>query len=302
MKRGFRRLTTLLSLGVMTLLLSGCSNDIIVLNPKGEIAKHQMDLIYITTGLCLLIILPVLILTFFIVWRYRNRPDSKAKYKPEWEHNTKLEVVWWTIPVIIIILIGIVTVQYTYKLEPSKPLEHEADPIVIQVTSLDWKWLFQYPDQDIATVNYVQFPEDVPIRFELTSDAPMNSFWIPQLGGQIYTMSGMAMTLHLIADEPGEYLGSGANFSGKDFAKMQFVANATSQEEFDQWVEQIKATSPELTDEGYQALAEPGVSEKVTYSGLPENLFERTVAKYGSKHNHGSVEHDEQTHDEQERG
>jgi cytochrome o ubiquinol oxidase subunit 2 len=289
MRKGLRRLTTVFSLMIMTLILAGCSDKIIVLNPKGEIGQQQMDLIVITTILCAIIIVPVLIMTFVIVWRYRHRSDRKAKYSPEWEHSTKLEVTWWSIPIIIIAILAVITVRYTYALEPSKPLEHEAKPIVIQVTSLDWKWLFQYPEQGIATVNYLQFPEDIPVRFELTSDAPMNSFWIPQLGGQIYTMSGMAMKLHLIADEPGEYLGMGANFSGREFGKMNFIAKASSQEEFDQWVEGIRSSSPALTDEGYEQLAIPGVSDKVTFSSIPEGLFDRIVTKYGG-HNHGSAD------------
>lgn len=294
MKNRLRRLTTVASLIIMTFLMAGCSDKIIVLNPKGEIGKQQLDLIFISTILCAVIIVPVLILTFVIVWRYRQRPERKAQYAPEWEHNTKLEVIWWGVPILIIAILAVITVKYTYELEPSKPIEHEAAPIVIQVTSLDWKWLFQYPEQGIATVNYLQFPEDVPVRFELTSDAPMNSFWIPQLGGQIYTMSGMAMKLHLIADEPGEYLGMGANFSGREFGKMHFVAKASSQEEFDQWVDDIRASSPALTDEEYEQLAEPGLSEEVTFSSIPEGLFDRIVTKY-SEHNHGSAGNAEET-------
>jgi cytochrome o ubiquinol oxidase subunit 2 len=288
MMKRLRRLTAVLSLFAMTILMTGCTDKLIVLNPKGEIGKHQLDLIIISTVLCLVIILPVLILTFYIVWKYRQSSKKATKYEPEWEHNTKLEAIWWGIPIIIIVILAAVTVKYTHMLEPSKPLEHEAKPIVIQVTSLDWKWLFQYPDQGIATVNYIQFPEDVPIQFELTSDAPMNSFWIPQLGGQIYTMSGMAMKLHLIADEPGSYMGMGANFSGKDFGKMQFTAKATSQEEFDAWVQGIKGSSPALTTEGYEQLAIPGVSEIETFSSIPEGLFEKIVTKYGAHNGHGS--------------
>jgi len=287
--KGLRRLTAVVSLVAMAILMTGCTDKLVVLNPKGEIGKHQLDLIVISAILCLIILVPVLILTFWLVWKYRHRPGKDTKYDPTWEHSTKLEIVWWSIPIVVIAILGAVTIRYTYLLEPSKPIKHEAEPIVIQVTSLDWKWLFQYPEQGIASVNYIQFPEDVPVRFELTSDAPMNSFWIPQLGGQIYTMSGMAMKLHLIADEPGDYMGMGANFSGKDFGKMQFTAKASSQEEFEQWVEQVKRSSPALTTEGYEQLAEPGVSDVQTFSSIPEGLFEKIVTKYGG-HNHGSQE------------
>jgi cytochrome o ubiquinol oxidase subunit 2 len=201
-----------------------------------------------------------------------------------------MEAVWWAIPIVIIFIIGAVTVHYTYKLEPSRPLAAEKEPLVIQVTSLDWKWLFQYPEQGIATVNYLKFPAGVPVRFELTSDAPMNSFWIPQLGGQIYTMSGMAMKLHLMADEPGVYRGSGANFTGKDFAKMRFNAYAVTEQEFEAWVEQVKFMAPALTLEGYNQLAQPGTMGTMDFSSFPKGLFESTVTKYsvdgGHKHNH----------------
>ncbi len=283
----FKRIAAMLTMAALAVLTSGCGESLIVMNPKGPIGEQQRDLIIITTLLCLVIILPVLVMTFVIAWRYRERKNSKAAYKPEWEHSTKLEVTWWSIPIVIIAILAVITVKYTYELEPSKPIASEEETLTIQVTSLDWKWLFIYPEQDIATVNYVRFPEDVPVKFELTSDAPMNSFWIPQLGGQIYTMSGMAMTLHLQADEQGEYLGSGANFSGKDFAKMRFTAEATSQGAFDEWVENIQGASPELTLDGYKELAKPGASDVRTFAGTPEGLFEQIVTKYGASHNHG---------------
>lgn len=290
MMKGLRRLMAVLSLIAMTVVMTGCGDKLIVLNPKGEVGKQQLDLIVISSLLCLVVLVPVLIITFYIVWRYRHKPGNKsAKYDPHWEHSTKLETIWWGIPIVIIAILAVVTVKYTYKLEPSRALEHEAKPIVIQVTSLDWKWLFQYPEQGIASVNYLQFPANVPIEFRLTSDAPMNSFWIPQLGGQIYTMSGMEMELNLIADEPGSYLGMGANFSGKDFGKMNFTAKATSQEEFDAWVSQVKGTSPALTKEGYNQLALPGVTDVKTFSSIPDGLFEQIVHKYGT-HEHGSAE------------
>jgi cytochrome o ubiquinol oxidase subunit 2 len=277
----YRRFAAVAALAILMVLTTGCGESIIVLNPKGEVGKQQMDLMVITTLLCLIVIVPVLIITFVIIWRYRHRPGSTAKYTPEWEHSTKLETIWWGIPIIIIAIIGVITVKYTYQLEPSKPLASAKEPIVIQVASLDWKWLFLYPKQGIATVNYVQFPDNVPVRFELTSDAPMNSFWIPQLGGQIYTMSGMAMKLNLIADEPGDYMGSGANFSGKDFAQMKFIARASSQTDFDTWVAGVKKSSTDLTSAGYAALAQQGTSGQRAYGSFPPGLFNYIVNKYG---------------------
>nr|WP_276353690.1 ubiquinol oxidase subunit II [Cohnella sp. YIM B05605] len=280
-----------LSLAGFAALMSGCTDRMIVLNPKGVVGRHQLDLIVITTILCLVVIVPVIVMAFVFAWRYRSRNGGKADYRPDWEHNSKLETVWWGIPIVIIAILAAITVRYSHLLEPSRPLESEAEPLVIQVTSLDYKWLFQYPEQGIATVNYVEFPAGVPVRFELTSDAPMNSFWIPQLGGQIYTMSGMAMKLNLMADEPGTYMGSGANFSGEDFAKMRFDARAVTEKEFDHWVEQIKATAPALTDQGYDELARPGAMGTQDYSSIPEGLFDRIVNKYahGAGHSHGGA-------------
>ncbi|WP_240941798.1 ubiquinol oxidase subunit II [Paenibacillus sp. HB172176] len=264
----------------MVTMLSGCSGDYIVLDPKGPIGESQKDLIIISTLLCAVIIVPVLILTAFIVWRYRDRPGSKAPYKPNWAHNTKLEVVWWGIPIIVIIILAAVTVVYTYKLEPSKEIASTEKPITIQVVSLDWKWLFKYPGEDIATVNYLKIPEDTPIRFELTSDTAMNSFWIPQLGGQIYTMSGMAMTLYLQADEQGSYYGSGANFTGKEFAKMTFKTDAVSREDYDAWVKDVKSNAPALTMDGFDTLRQPGSSDVQLFSSSPEDLFYQVAMQY----------------------
>lgn len=264
-----------------------------VFDPQGPIAQRQKELIIITTILSLVVILPALIMTFVIVWRYRDRPNSQAKYKPHWDDDAKLETIWWGIPIVIIVAIGLVTAKYTYDLEPSKPLASTQKPITIQVTSLDWKWLFMYPDEGIATVNTLTIPEDVPVRFELTADAPMNSFWIPQLGGQIYTMSGMAMTLYLQADHPGTYYGSGANFSGEKFAQMRFDVHAVSRDQYDRWVQQAKQDNNPLTEQGYAALAKPGVEQKVTYSAFPEGLFQRIVTKYvvkGSANPHAGHE------------
>lgn len=287
-----KRLRVLIPLLIMlmAMLLSGCGEQYLVLDPKGPIGESQKDLIYITTILCAIVFIPVMIMTIVIVWRYREN-NKKAEYKPKWEHNKKLETLVWGVPVVIIIILAAITIKYTVDLEPSKAIASEHEPVTIQVTSLDWKWLFTYPDEGIATVNYLKFPEDVPIRFQLTSDQAMNSFWIPQLGGQIYAMSGMAMTLYLQADEPGVYYGSGANFTGEHFAQMTFNAEAVSGEDYDAWVQEVKNSSPELTTEGYQTLAEKGTSDEQSFSSFPDGLFESIVTQYlngdTSTHHHG---------------
>ncbi|MFD1957099.1 ubiquinol oxidase subunit II [Paenibacillus thailandensis] len=291
---------------LMAVLLSGCSEQYLVLDPKGPIGESQRDLIYISAILCAIILIPVLIMTAVIVWKYREN-NKEAQYKPKWEHSTKLESIVWGVPTIIIIVLAAFTIKYTFDLEPSKAIASEHEPVTIQVTSLDWKWLFTYPEEGIATVNYLKFPEDVPIRFQLTSDQAMNSFWIPQLGGQIYTMSGMAMTLYLQADEAGEYYGSGANFTGEHFAQMTFTAEAVSGEEYDAWIQEVKSSSQELTMDGYHKLAEKGTSDVQSFSSFPEGLFEQIVTQYlnGSEmpaHHHGgsSEDADSESHGDME--
>ncbi|WP_159887410.1 ubiquinol oxidase subunit II [Paenibacillus puerhi] len=276
----------------MLMLLAGCGEQVIVMDPKGPIGQSQKDLIIIASVLCAAILVPVLLLTAYIVWKYRDKPGSKAVYKPNWSHSTAMETVWWGIPIVVIIILGTFTVKYTYALEPSKPIESDVKPITVQVTSLDWKWLFMYPEQGIATVNYLQIPERVPVKFELTSDAPMNSFWIPQLGGQMYTMSGMAMTLFLQADHVGKYYGSGANFSGEHFADMTFDVDAVTDEQFQKWVNEVKRSTPALTKAGYEHLATPGKANPQFFSAFPEGLFDQIVNKYavgGGHAGHGGA-------------
>jgi cytochrome o ubiquinol oxidase subunit 2 len=278
----WRRLGLPLILLFAVLLVSGCSSQAMVLDPKGPIASGQKDLIIISSILTGVILVPVLALTAFIVFRYRDRPNSYASYRPNWSHSTVLETIWWVIPIVIITILAVYTVKGTYALDPSKPIESNREPIVIQATSLDWKWLFQYPEQGIATVNYLYIPEDVPIRFELTSDAPMNSLWIPQLGGQMYTMSGHATALYLQADELGTYYGSGAGFSGEHFADMNFDVHAVSEKEFEAWANEVKQTSSPLTEEGYEKLALPGIAGEQSYSEIPKGLFQSIVTKYSA--------------------
>ncbi|MBP2000729.1 cytochrome aa3-600 menaquinol oxidase subunit 2 [Paenibacillus shirakamiensis] len=259
----------------------------IVLDAKGPVAEVQQKLIMLTGMICMAVVIPVIGLLVFIVWRYRDTPNNKAPYQPHWDDSKLLETIWWGIPIVIIIILGVVTARDTYKL--AKPPVSDSTPITIQVTSLDWKWLFQYPDQKIATVNYVQIPAGVPVRFQLTSDAPMNSFWIPQLGGQEYSMPGMAMQLWLQADKPGTYYGSGANFSGRDFAKMNFVVESKPQADFNTWVKEVKSSSPKLTNEGYTELAKPSTMKQQFYSDYPATLYTDIVNKNGGIYmKHGS--------------
>ena len=256
------------------------SADVLVLQPKGLIAGKEKDLLILATLLMLIVVIPVFFLTFFIVWRYRAS-NTKAKYTPDWSHSHLFESIWWGFPFVIVIALSIVTWKACHELDPFKPLDVTTKPVPIQVVALQWKWLFIYPEHNIATVNFVQFPEKTPLNFEVTADAPMNSFWIPQLGGQIYAMPAMRTKLHLIADAPGEFTGSSANLSGKGFAGLRFTAKASSQEDFDEWVQSVKQSSPSLTLDAYNTLIEPSERNPVGYYVLKEEgLFDHIVMKY----------------------
>ncbi|HJV46837.1 MAG TPA: ubiquinol oxidase subunit II [Bacillota bacterium] len=279
---------------IATGMLAGCSDQYIVLKPQGPVAQTEYNLIMLSVYLCAIVVIPVLALTAWIVYRYRDVPGNKAPYMPNWHDSKILEIVWWGIPIVIIGTLGFFTVRDTFTL--TKPPVQDVKPITIQVTSLDWKWLFQYPDQKIATVNYAEIPAGVPVQFVLTSDAPMNSFWVPSLGGQEYTMPGMAMRLWLQADKPGEYFGSGANFSGEGFAHMQFKVVAKPQAEFNNWVQDVKKTNNPLTKEGYADLVKPGVvNQPITFSSLPEGLFDEVVDKNGGKYFRHTMDMDDST-------
>jgi cytochrome aa3-600 menaquinol oxidase subunit II len=275
------KLSVLALLGIV--LLAGCDKSkYIVLNPKGPVAHQELQLIIISAVLCAVVIIPVLGIFVYIAIRFRDKPDNKAPYKPEWDDSKVLEFIWWGIPVVIVAILGVYTAKTTINL--TKPPVKDVKPIVVQVTSMDWKWMFTYPGKKIATVNYAEIPAGVPVQFVLTSDAPMNSFWVPQLGGQEYTMPGMSMGLWLQADKTGDYFGSGANFTGKGFAHMQFRVKSVSQADFDKWAEGVKKNSPALTDVGYKKLSKPSTEKELSFSSYPKNLFENIVNKNGGKY------------------
>ncbi len=265
------------------------SGGITVLDPKGMIALAEKNLLITATLLMMIVIIPVFIMLFAFAWRYRAG-NTKAKYTPEFTHSVPLEFVWWTIPIIIITILGVITWKSTHDLDPYRPLVGDVKPMKIQVVALDWKWLFIYPDQNIATVNVVAIPVDVPIRFEITADAPMNSFWIPALGGQIYAMAGMNTKLNLIANEVGDYPGSSANFSGAGFSGMKFVTQARTQVEFDEWVISVKESPRVLTQAEYDILALPSENNPIAlYSTAIEGLFESIIMKFMAPRMDGGV-------------
>jgi cytochrome o ubiquinol oxidase subunit II len=251
-----------------------------LLEPRGIVAFKQYNLLVFTTLLGFVVVIPVFVMAVAIAWRYREG-NTKAKYTPNVSTNRLAETIWWGIPIILIAILSVVTWTSTHDLDPHKPLESQSKPVKIQVIALDWKWLFIYPEQNIATVNYIQFPVNRPVNFEITADAPMNSFWIPQLGGQIYAMSGMTTKLHLNANEIGSYTGKSANISGEGFADMKFIAKASSKSDFDAWVNKVQQSDKKLTQETYNELLKKSIDAPVTYyASSTEGLYDTIVMKY----------------------
>ncbi len=265
---------TMLSFAVLALtaLLAGCEQQVL-LSPKGQVGVEERDLMLFATGVMLLVVLPVIFMTLFFAWRYRST-NEKADYQPDWHHSTRIELVVWLIPLVIIVVLGAITWMGSHRLDPYRPLETPATatmkPLNVEVVSLDWKWLFIYPDQGVASVNEMAAPVGVPINFKLTSSSMMNSFFIPELGGQVYTMPGMRTALHLIADHAGDYDGISANFSGQGFAQMRFKAHALDQAGFDKWVADAKAGGQVLDRARYASLVQPSESHPVQHFALAD--------------------------------
>lgn len=267
-----------------TALLAGCNT--VVLNAPGDVAAQQGRLIVVSTVLMLLIIVPVIALTIFFAWRYRQS-NTEATYEPDWDHSTALELVIWSAPLLIIIALGAVTWISTHTLDPyralrrideARPLPKESKQLVVQVVALDWKWLFIYPEQGIATVNELAAPIDVPISFKITGSTVMNSFYIPALAGQIYAMPGMETKLHAVMNKPGEYEGFSANYSGAGFSDMRFKFHGLSAADFDKWVTRVKASGQTLDRAGYLQLEKPSVRDAAKlYAGVDPELYSRIL-------------------------
>ena len=252
-----------------------------VLQPKGLISMKERELIITASLLMLIVVIPVFILTWVFAWKYREGSE-KSKYTPDWEHNNVAECCWWGVPLVIIVILGVITWRTSHTLSPFRPIESDKKPIEIQAVALQWKWMFIYPKHGIATVNFVQFPEKTPIKFEITADAPMNSFWIPQLAGQIYAMPAMRTQLYLQAQETGDFDGSSSNFSGTGFAGMRFIARVSSEAEFYDWIESVKALPKRLDFSEYnKELVPPSSYDPVSLYTLSEpSLFDLILDKY----------------------
>ncbi|WBO22154.1 ubiquinol oxidase subunit II [Sphingomonas abietis] len=259
------------------LLLGGCSWDLF--DPAGAIAVENLHTTLWATALMLIVVIPVIVMTLAFAWRYRSS-NTAADYAPEWSHSNRIEVVIWVVPALIVLSLAVICYRTTHDLDPYRPIASSQKPLEVQVVALDWKWLFIYPEQGVASVNELAMPVDRPVHFTITSDGVMNSFFIPKLGTQVYAMAGMQTQLSLIANKAGTYKGISANFSGDGFADMGFEAKATDQQGFDAWVKQAKASSASLDAGGYAALAQQSHHDPVrVYGNVAPQMFQTVLTK-----------------------
>lgn len=282
--RRARALVRILTAFSLTGALSAC--NAVVLDPAGDVARQQGDLVIVSTVLMLLIIVPVMALTAFFAWRYRAS-NAKAAYEPDWDHSTQLELVIWAAPLLIIICLGALTWVGTHLLDPyrsigridaSTAVAHDARPLEVEVVALDWKWLFIYPEQGIATVNELVVPAARPLQFRITASSVMNSFYVPAMAGQIYAMPGMETRLHAVMNETGEFIGFSANYSGAGFSNMRFVTRSVTDGNFAKWVAGVKAgrdgNAGALDRATYLQLEKPSEKVPVTrYASVAPDLY-----------------------------
>jgi cytochrome o ubiquinol oxidase subunit 2 len=265
---------------------SGCS--MVVMSPAGDVALQERNLILQSTGLMLLIIVPVMVLTAFFAWRYRSS-NTSAVFDPDWHHSTTLEVVIWSAPLAIVIALGALTWISTHildpyrpigRLQPGVPVPASAKPLEVDVVALNWKWLFIYPSLGVASVNQLAAPVGRPLAFKITSSTMMNSFFIPALAGQIYAMPGMATQMHAVANRPGRYRGFSANYSGDGFSDMNFDVLALQPDAFQAWASKAQASSGALSSGAYKSLEAPSESDPVRlYGRVDPGLFAAIVGQ-----------------------
>lgn len=291
MKRGvFAAIGVVVALGLVVLawlLVRDVQFD--VLNPSGEIAIQQRNLLIFTLCLSALVVIPVYLMLGAFAWRYHEDNKKKAKYTPEWGANNWLEALWWGIPVALIGVLSVVTWQTSHALDPYRELASEQETVKVQVVALQWKWLFIYPDHGVATLNQLPVPEKAPIHFRLTADAPMSGFWIPALGSQIYAMNGMDSQLNLSADRPGDFGGYSTNINGKGYADMKFMVHSMTKQDFESWLTKAKQSSQRMNMATYDQLAKPGAdTTERTYVLEDKQLYRKIMDRFM----HGSMGHD----------
>ncbi len=271
----------LVSLVALCFIFFVKSYDFPLLNPSGDVARRQKDLLLFTALLSLFVIIPVFYMLFKFTHQYDEKNQKKSKYEPELDNNVKIEVLWWAVPIMLITILGVVTFKTSHSLDPFKPLQSDKKALRVDVVALQWKWLFIYPEEKIVTVNYVKMPVDRPVNFHITSDAPMNSFWIPALGSQIYAMAGMESQVNLVANKPGDYPGVSANLSGEGFADMKFTASAVDESSYNDWVLQSQNSQKGFNQSDYDELVKPSKANQVAVYRLGDpDIFTNVINKY----------------------
>jgi cytochrome o ubiquinol oxidase subunit II len=256
---------------IVALALGGCDGG--VLDPKGPITLAERQILINATGIMLAIVVPVMLATLGVAFWFRAS-NTRARYQPDFTESGRIELLIWSIPLMTVLLVGTVAWIGAYDLDPPKPLASSTKPLRVQVVSLDWKWLFIYPEQGVASVNQLTIPVGSPVSLELTSSGVMNSFFVPQLAGQIYTMAGMVTRLNLQADYPGTYRGQSANFSGDGFADMHFNVDAVTPEQFAEWAASARKAGPLLDAQAYAELVKPSKAVvPFTYRSIAPDLF-----------------------------
>jgi cytochrome o ubiquinol oxidase subunit II len=262
--------------GGLLLLLSGCS-EVALLHPGGPIAASELFVILVAFGLMLIVVIPVVVMALWFPRRYREG-NPRGGYDPAWSDSARVDAVIWLIPAAIVAVLATLTWRESHRLDPAVPIRSEVAPLEVDVVSLDWKWLFIYPQQGVAAVNQLVIPARTPISFRLTSGSVMTSFFIPQLGSQIYAMAGRQSRLHLMADAPGVYAGQNQQFSGRGFSGMHFKVLALAPAQFDDWVRNARRARETLDLARFRELSRPGADAPVTvYSGVSPGLFDAVV-------------------------
>ncbi len=256
----------------------------VVLQPSGNIGLAQRDIFMLALVIMLLVIIPVFVMLAYIAWRYRAS-NHRAAYHPNWSNNNWLELAWWGIPILIVIALSVVAWQTSHELDPFREFTTKHKSLKVQVVALRWKWLFIYPEYRTASVGELVIPAHTTVDFSIAADAPMNSFWIPELGGQIYAMNGMKTKLYLVANRTGEFNGVSSNISGEGFADMKFTVRAVETDKFDAIIKSKSDTKPTLDLAAYDALAQPGIlTEPQWYIVKDTTLFQSVIDKYMLPH------------------
>ena len=255
----------------VALALTGCGGG--VLDPHGPVAGAERAILFDSLVIMMALVIPTLVGTAWVAWWFREG-NPRAQFRPGFTFSGKIEILIWSVPTLIVLFLGGVIWVGSHQLDPYRPIESQQKPLAVQVVSLDWKWLFIYPEQGVASVNELVVPAGTPVELSMTSSSVMNTFWVPQLAGMIYTMNGMVTKLHLAADHPGEFAGRSGMFSGDHFSDMHFTVRSVPQDAFAQWIDTAKSAGPALDHAAYDTLAKPSVPDRPsTYRSVDPMLF-----------------------------